>query len=171
MKKKIPAPPDAVDYILLQWRSERPDLDTRPMATIGRLTRCAALVQRRLDTLFASLEMTFWEFDVLATLRRSGPPYCLTPTALFSTMMVTSGTMTHRLQQLEKKGWISRTPHPEDARSLLVQLTTEGFEKVETALIPHLENEQDMLKSLSADALERVDEGLVNLLRALDSPD
>jgi hypothetical protein len=96
-------PADAVDAILGQWRRERPDLDTGPMGPIGRLKRCTALVQRHLDENFARFGLSFWEFDVLATLRRSGRPYRLTPTALFSALMVTSGTMTNRLQRLESR--------------------------------------------------------------------
>src|SRR3546814_4618403 len=101
--------PDAVDAILEQWRQERPDLDASPMGPIGRIKRCAALLQRRLDDTFAKFGMTGWEFDVLATLRRSGKPYCLAPTALLSSLMVTSGTMPHRVQWLEATGLIQRS--------------------------------------------------------------
>ena len=96
------------------------------MGPIGRIKRCAVLLERRLDETFAEFGLSRWEFDMLATLRRSGAPYCLAPTTLFSTLMVTSGTMTHRMGKLEAQGWIERLPNPADARSSLVQLTPQG---------------------------------------------
>ncbi|MGC2857783.1 MarR family winged helix-turn-helix transcriptional regulator [Novispirillum sp. DQ9] len=158
---------DAVDLILEQWRRERPDLDPSPMAPIGRLKRSAARIQRRLDETFAAFGMTNWEFDVLATLRRSGAPYCLAPTALFSALMVTSGTMTHRLKGLEARGWIERLPNPDDARGLLVRLTPAGLEVIDRAVAAHVDNERRILSALSADDLDRLDVGLKALLRAL----
>lgn len=159
---------DAVDLILDQWQRERPDLDATPMAPIGRLKRCAALVQRRLDATFAAFGMTNWEFDVLATLRRSGAPYCLAPTTLFSSLMVTSGTMTHRLKGLEGRGWIERVPNPEDARSLLVRLTPEGFDLIDRAVTAHVENERRILALLGADDVAALDRALAVLMGALE---
>ncbi|VVE26740.1 MarR family transcriptional regulator [Pandoraea iniqua] len=160
---------DAVDTILAQWNRERPDLDVAPMAIIGRLKRCAALVQQQLDATFAEFDMSGWEFDMLATLRRAGAPYRLAPTALFSTLMVTSGTMTHRLQRLETRGWITRVPNPEDARSTLVQLTDTGFAQIERAVDAHVANEHHMLAPLSAEALAQIDAGLIAWLKLLES--
>ena len=162
---------DAVDAILEQWQRERPDLDTRPMGPIGRLKRCAALLQRKLDTTFSAFEMTNWEFDVLATLRRSGAPYCLAPTALFSAMMITSGTMTHRLQRLEASGLVERIPNSRDGRSMLVQLTPTGLELIDRAVEAHVENEREILSMLRADALESLDRGLSELLSTLERLD
>ncbi|MGC7405738.1 MarR family winged helix-turn-helix transcriptional regulator [Pandoraea pneumonica] len=160
---------DAVDAILAQWNRERPDLDVTPMAVIGRLKRCAALVQQQLDATFAEFDMSGWEFDMLATLRRSGAPYRLAPTALFSTLMVTSGTMTHRLQRLEARGWITRVANPEDARSTLVQLTDTGFAQIERAVDAHVANEHRMLAPLSKAALAQIDSGLIAWLKALEA--
>jgi DNA-binding MarR family transcriptional regulator len=160
---------DAVDRILAQWHRERPDLDVSPMGVIGRLKRCAALVQQQLDETFAEFEMSGWEFDMLATLRRSGAPYRLAPTALFSTLMVTSGTMTHRLQRLEARGWIARVPNAEDARSMLVELTAEGFELIERAVEAHVANEHWMLAPLPPASLQQIDAGLSAWLRALEA--
>jgi len=160
---------DAVDAILAQWNRERPDLDVTPMAVIGRLKRCAALVQQQLDATFAEFDMSGWEFDMLATLRRSGAPYRLAPTALFSTLMVTSGTMTHRLQRLEARGWIARVANPEDARSTLVQLTDTGFAQIERAVDAHVANEHRMLAPLSKAALAQIDSGLIAWLKALEA--
>ncbi|MYN17324.1 MarR family transcriptional regulator [Rugamonas sp. FT107W] len=161
-------PMDAVDAIVAQWRRERPELDVAPMATIGRLKRCAALLQRRLDATFAEFEMGAWEFDVLATLRRSGAPYCLAPTALFSAMMITSGTMTHRLQRLEASALVERVPNPTDARSLLVRLTPAGLELIDRAVAAHVDNEHNILSPLSPAELALLDMGLIKLLAALE---
>lgn len=159
---------DAVDTIVAQWRRERPDLDVASMATIGRLKRCAALLQRRLDATFAEFGMGAWEFDVLATLRRSGAPYCLAPTALFSAMMITSGTMTHRLQRLEASALVERVPNPADARSLLVRLTPAGLELIERAVAAHVDNERTILSPLNPAELALLDSGLIKLLAALE---
>lgn len=164
-------PQDAVDAILGQWRKERPDLDTSPMGPIGRLKRCSALLQRKLDTVFTEFGMTSWEFDVLAALRRSGSPYCLAPTTLFSTLMITSGTMTHRLQRLETVGWVERVPNCNDARSMLVQLTPAGLALIDRAVEAHVDNERDILAQLTPAALACLDERLADLLSTLETTD
>lgn len=159
---------DAVDRILAQWHRERPDLDVSPMATIGRLRRCALLLQRRLDDTFADFGMSSWEFDMLATLRRAGAPHRLTPTALFSALMITSGTMTHRLQRLEAAGWIVRLPNPDDARSMLVQLSAAGLQLVDRAVEAHVANEHRILAPLDNKQLAALDAGLARLLAVLE---
>ncbi len=162
---------DAVDGILEQWRRERPDLDVSPMGIIGRVKRCAALLQRKLDETFAAFGLTIWEFDVLATLRRTGAPYCLAPTALFSALMITSGTMTHRLQRLEASGLVLRVPNPHDARSVLVQLTPEGLALIDRAVAAHVENERRILASIKPSDLEGLDARLSMLLSVLEPAD
>ena len=159
---------DAVDRILAQWQRERPDLDCSPMGPIGRLKRCAVLLEQRLESAFEPFELSTWEFDMLATLRRAGAPYCLSPTDLFSTLMVTSGTMTHRLKRLETRGFITRQINPVDARSMLVQLSSEGLELIDRAVEQHVENERHILAGLPADTLAVLDSSLTALLRALE---
>lgn len=161
---------DAIDNILEQWKKERPDLDVSPMGPIGRITRCAMLLEQRLQCAFEAFELNLWQFDMLAALRRSGAPYRLSPTELFSTLMVTSGTMTHRLKQLEKRGLIERLPNQEDARSMLVQLTSQGLELINRAVEKHLENERSILSSLPAETLAQLDTQLSMLLTALETP-
>jgi len=159
---------DAVDAICAQWASERPDLALQNMEIIGRLKRCAALVQPKLADTFAEFGLNIWEFDVLATLRRSGKPYCLAPTELFSTLMITSGTMTHRMTQLEKRGLIERLANPDDARSKLVQLTQEGFELTDRAVTAHVANEERILEGLSKEQAEGLNIALRRLLNILE---
>lgn len=160
--------PDKVDAILEQWRRERPDLDPSPMGPIGRLQRCAALLEQRLNACFAESGLSLWEFDMLATLRRAGTPYRLSPTELFSTLMVTSGTMTHRLKQLEKRGFILRMPNEQDARSLLVQLTDTGLALIDQVVAQHIENERQILAELPAATLAGLDAQLSILLLTLE---
>src|SRR5262245_47887004 len=110
----MPGARDAVDAIADQWRSERPDLDTTPMAVIGRISRIATLVQRELERVFAEYGLSGADFDVLAALRRVGAPFQLTPGALTRSTMVTTGGMTKRLDRLEATGLIRREPDPGD---------------------------------------------------------
>ena len=161
-------PCDAVDAILRQWARERPDLDASPMGPIGRINRCAALLGQRLDANFAKFDLNLWEFDMLATLRRAGAPYRLSPTALFSTLMVTSGTMTHRLKRLEASGLVERMPNEHDARSMLVALTPEGRELIDRAVESHVENERELLSGLSAAQRQQLDEALTIFMRLLE---
>ena len=123
-------PLDAAARAVVQWKQELPELAAENMLLIGRLKRAAALIARELEKVYGEYGLTEGSFDVLATLRRSGAPYTLTPTELFSSLMVTSGTMTTRLKNLENQGLIDRLPNPDDARSMLVRLTDKGKELI-----------------------------------------
>ncbi|ORM61953.1 MarR family transcriptional regulator [Pantoea rodasii] len=169
MSDLIKPPKDAVDVILEQWQRERPDLDSSPMGPLGRLKRCAALLEQRLESTFSESELCMWEFDMLATLRRAGAPYSLSPTELFSTLMVTSGTMTHRLKRLESRGLINRMVNLNDARSMLVQLSGDGLALIDRAVEKHIENEKQILSGLSSSTLEALDHRLADLLRSLEN--
>jgi DNA-binding MarR family transcriptional regulator len=160
---------DAVDAILAQWHRERPDLDVMPMGLVGRIKRCAVLLERRLGETFALFGLNNWEFDVLATLRRSGAPHRLAPTALFSTLMITSGTMTHRLKGLESRGLVERLANSEDARSVLVQLTPAGLELIERAVTAHVANEHRILASSKPADMALLDDRLSRLLTELEA--
>jgi DNA-binding MarR family transcriptional regulator len=157
-----------VDAILAQWARERPDLDVSPMGIIGRLNRCTQLLMRKVEEVFAQFDLSAWEFDMLAALRRSGAPYCLAPTTLFSTLMVTSGTMTHRMQRLENRGLIVRVPNEQDARSSLVQLTPEGLDLVNRAVEAHVANEHRLLAPLKPADLAALEHRLSLLLQTLE---
>lgn len=107
---------------------------------------------------------------MLATLRRAGAPFILSPTQLFSTLMITSGTMTHRLKALEKRGFITRLPDPDDARSLLVALTETGRARIDEAVESHVENERQLLAGLSAEQRQQLDQALKVFMRLLEGP-
>ena len=141
---------DAVDRILAQWARERPDLDCSPMGIIGRITQLQREVFLAQRTTFARYGLDAPSFDVLAALRRAGPPYQLTPTALMRTALVTSGAITQRLDRLEEKGLITRGRSDADGRAVVVTLTEAGREALDTALPDHLATEREMLAGLTA---------------------
>ena len=140
------------------------------MGPIGRLKRCTLLLEPRIESAFIRHDLVRWEFDMLATLRRSGAPFILSPTQLFSTLMITSGTMTHRLKALEKRGFITRLPDPDDARSLLVALTETGRARIDEAVESHVENERQLLAGLSAEQRQQLDQALKVFMRLLEGP-
>lgn len=159
---------DSVDVILKQWYQERPDLDVSPMGPLGRMKRCAMYLEQRIELGIAQFELSLWEFDMLATLRRSGHPYCMSPTELFSTLMVTSGTMTHRLKRLESRHLIERVKNSEDSRSSLVQLTNDGLDLINMAVEKHVENERKILSELPEGVVESLDTQLSIWLKILE---
>ena len=158
-----PAPSDDVDRFRGQWAQELPDLDTEPMAILGRAARLSNLVRGSIEATFAGFDIDRGEFDVIGTLRRSGPPYRLTPTELYTSMMMSSGGLTHRLDRLEKAGLIRREKSPQDGRSLLVVLTDAGVARAEAAFRADMANESAFLQALNMK--ER--EALAGLLRKL----
>jgi len=148
-----------------QWKRERPDLDVSPMGVLGRLNEASSLIARdRLAPLFAQFGLQAGEFDVLATLRRSGSPYALTPTALYEATMVTSGAMTNRLDRLEKAGLILRGPHPNDRRGIVVQLTEKGLALIDETVTAHVANEHEILAGLTAAERETLSHLLEKLI-------
>lgn len=155
--------PDHVDQIVHQWKRERPDVDVSAMAIIGRLTRLENILRRRINAVFAVHDLEAWEFDVLATLLRNGKPYQLTPGQLLDSMMITSGTMTNRIDRLEERGFVTRSRSATDGRQVLVTLTQAGLKTVDAALVDHAANELKLVGALDA---EQRDE-LVGLLRLL----
>lgn len=158
-----PASNDHVDRVIAQWARERPDLDLAPVEVIARLGRAARYVDHGLESEFATRGLSRASWDVLASLRRVGPPYRLSPTELYRALMRTSGAITHRLFRLERAGLIRRMPEPRDGRSMLVELTTEGRRLVDEVAPLHLENERRLLASLT----EREATELARLLKKL----
>ena len=139
---------DEVDALLDAWRRERPDLDVAPMEVLSRISRLAHHLDRRRAAAFSAHGLESWEFDVLAALRRSGEPYQLTPGQLVRETLVTSGTMTNRVDRLAARGLVNRDDHPGDRRGVLVRLTDRGRETVDAALADLLAAERAMLQGL-----------------------
>ncbi|MEZ0064445.1 DNA-binding MarR family transcriptional regulator [Streptacidiphilus sp. MAP12-20] len=140
---------DAVDDIVDQWNAARPDLDTAPMALVGRLNRFHAHVDAALREYFAENGLDFSEFDVLATLRRSGEPYELNARALLKSAMVTSGAITNRVDKLAAKGLVERRPCPTDRRAVLIRLTPAGKELIDAVAPGHIRNEERLVAALT----------------------
>jgi DNA-binding MarR family transcriptional regulator len=159
---------DPVDEILAQWQKERPDLDVSPMGIIGRMTRLAKYLKIEIGKTFAQFGLNPGEFDVLATLRRSGKPYQLSPTELYNSMMVSSGTMTNRIDGLEKAELVKRMPDPNDRRGTLIQLTEKGFALIEKTVEAHVKNEHRILEALNESELEALTILMRKLLVSLE---
>ncbi|MDQ2631281.1 MAG: MarR family transcriptional regulator [Actinomycetota bacterium] len=155
--------PDRVEALVAQWEAERPDLDLETMALAARLLGVGRMIDARIGALAAEHGMTVGEGDILLTLRRSGAPYRLLPTQLTGSLLVSSGTMTNRLDRLERRGLVERVPNPEDRRSVEIALTDEGRELVDAVIGEHVAREQEMLAPLSA----RERETLTRILRKL----
>jgi DNA-binding MarR family transcriptional regulator len=154
---------DGVDRIIEQWRRERPELDHSPIGVVGRISRLARELEQRLEPVYREHGLEPGWHDVLATLRRTGPPYELRPTDLTGTLMLTSSGTTKRLDRLERAGLVERAPDPQDRRGVLIRLTDKGRDVIDATTEAHLANERRLLAALS-DA-ER--EQLAGLLRKL----
>jgi DNA-binding MarR family transcriptional regulator len=157
---------DEVDRLVEAWRRERPELDVRPMEVLSRVTRLARHLDIARREAFAGQALETWEFDVLSALRRSGPPYQLSPGQLLRETLVTSGTMTNRVDRLASRGLVERLPDPADRRGVLVRLTEAGRTSVDAALDQLLTRERLLLDGLSAADSRQ----LAALLRVLTTP-
>jgi DNA-binding MarR family transcriptional regulator len=154
---------DGVDEILEQWRRERPELDHSPIGIVGRISRLARELEDRLEPVYREHGLEPGWHDVLATLRRSGPPFRLRPTDLTNAMMLTSSGTTKRLDRLEAAGLIAREPDPGDRRGTLISLTDAGRARIDAVTEAHMANEARLLAALSPAEREQ----LADLLRKL----
>ena len=157
---------DEVDDLVAGWRAERPDLDVEPMQVLSRISRLARHLDRARRAAFTAYGLESWEFDVLSALRRQGAPYQLSPGALLRATLVTSGTMTNRIDRLADAGLVGRQPDLQDKRGVLVTLTTRGLAVVDAALADLLRSERQLLTGL--DTGQQRD--LADLLRVLLAP-
>ncbi|HEY0888969.1 MAG TPA: MarR family transcriptional regulator [Nocardioides sp.] len=157
---------DEVDDLSEAWARERPDLDLAPVAVFSRLSRLSRHLDLARRQAFTAHGIESWEFDVLAALRRAGTPYELSPGRLLRETLVTSGTMTNRVDRLASRGFVERYPDPEDRRGVLVRLTPEGKAAVDGAFTALIEAEKAFLESLST----RQQTELADLLRRLLAP-
>ena len=164
--KSNPLERDEVDRLIAAWKRERPDLDLSPLAVLSRITRIARHLDIARRDAFGDLEN--WGFDVLAALRRAGEPHQLSPGQLMQETMVTSGTMTNRLDRLEELQLITREQDPDDGRGSLVTLTKSGVRAVDAALEGLLENERELLGTLTAKDRELLADLLSKLVTEFD---
>jgi DNA-binding MarR family transcriptional regulator len=159
---------DRADVAIDQWARERPDLPSLPMAVLGRLSEAAERAMRdHLNPLFAEAGLQPGEFDVLATLRRSGDPYMLSPTRLYEAAMISSGGMTNRLDRLERAGLVERRSDPNDRRGKLIALTAAGRRVIDETITRHVANEERLLSALTAAEQEKLNALLKKLIAGL----
>jgi DNA-binding MarR family transcriptional regulator len=166
MASGTPPVGDEVDEIVARWLAERPDLDVTPLQVLSRVSRLARHLDRARRAAFAAHGLETWEWDVLSALRRQGSPYQLSPGALLRATLVTSGTMTNRIDRLETAGLVTRRPDPHDKRGVLVELTPAGLQTADAAFSDLLARERELLTGLSAGQQQQ----LASLLRILLVP-
>ncbi len=159
-----------VDRILEQRQRERPDLDTTPIAVIGRISRLSREIERRLEPVYAAYVLEPGWYDVLATLRRAGPPHQLRPVDFAARLMLTSSGTTKRLDRPEAAGHITRQPDPNDRRGVLITLTPQGRSLIDKAAVPHMANEQRILSGLTREEQRQLADLLHKLRITLPPP-
>ena len=162
---------DRVDARIEQWAAQMPDVDTRGMAIIGRMRWLTLAFRPAIERVFARYGLESGEFDVLATLRRSGPPYRLRPTELYRWLMISSGGLTARLGKLSAAGLIERIRDPDDRRSMLVQLTGAGAQLIEQAFAEDMQVESEMLGFFDQADLEELERILRRMTLAVEGAD
>ncbi|WBO66325.1 MarR family winged helix-turn-helix transcriptional regulator [Streptomyces camelliae] len=168
MTEDRPQHRDPVDAIIDQWAAVRPDLDTKAMEVFGRIYRLSRTMGDRMEKAYQPYGVSRGEFDVLATLRRAGEPYTLSPRQLSATLMLTTGGMTGRLDKLEKAGLLRRSPDPHDRRGLQVTLTDKGLDIIDQAVGAGLAVQTQALASMDAEQADQLADLLRELLRESD---
>ena len=159
---------DNVDKIIEQWNLARPDLDVSSMSLVGRFKRITQHLSLEMAKTFTEHGLNPASFDVLATLRRSGKPYALSPNDLIASMMVTSGTMTNRIDQLCKVGLVERIQNPDDGRSFIISLTKKGFVVIDATLTAHVATQDQLTSGLSASEQKQLNTLLSKFLNSFE---
>jgi DNA-binding MarR family transcriptional regulator len=159
---------DHVDHLIEQWRQVLPDLDVSPMEVIARISRLCRILERDVEAIYAEFGLNRAQFGVLAALRRAGPPFRLSPTDLYNSLLITSGAVTNRLERLTAAGLVRRIPDPNDGRSLLVALTPKGRRLIDRVVALHYERERELLSPLAPRERETLAGALRQLLLTLE---
>jgi DNA-binding MarR family transcriptional regulator len=165
------ADPDAgdhVDDLLAQWAQQRPELDVSALAIVARVVRLQRFLDRRTEAVVAAQGLSIGESNVLAALRRAGPPHTLTPTQLYRGLLLSSAAMTHRLDRLEELGYLHRSRAEHDRRQVLVALTASGRQVVDTVMDAYTEHLTDLLSVLGERERAELEGGLRALLQHLE---
>jgi DNA-binding MarR family transcriptional regulator len=156
---------DHVDRVVEAWARERPDVDATPIQIVGRISRVSRRIDQQLKAVFNQHGLEAWEYDLLASLRRAGPPYELTAGQILEALMITSGAVTNRIDRLEQRGYVQRRQGAGDKRFVRVRLTAAGRKVMDGALPDHLANEAAIVAPLSAAERRQ----LAKLLRKLQA--
>ena len=164
----VSTPHDRVDGLLAQWAEQRPELDVAPLQVVARIARVSYHLDRAVDAMLSSLDLKWWEVDVMGALRRAGPPFKLSPGELSERLMVTSGTMTTRIDRLQERGFVAREQAEHDRRGVVVSLTDAGRSTIDDAMEPHLANLERILEPLNDASQAAVADALRAWLVALE---
>jgi len=162
---------DSIEIFISQWKKARPDLDPWPVGILGRTQRISAHLQARAAKWLAPLGLTWESFSLLVALRRSGPPYALRPTDIYRESLLTSGAITNRIDQVEKKGWVKRHDSPNDRRGVIVRLTPAGRAVADGAIEIHFRELAAQFSRISKKDRQALLTGLGKLLHTLESED
>jgi DNA-binding MarR family transcriptional regulator len=160
---------DHIDRIVSDWDRERPELDVRPVAVVGRILRAARYLEREIERELASFGLGLTEFNALSALRRAGRPHSLSPKQLGTALLLSSGGLTKLLERLEAEGLVSREPDPHDGRGVVVRLTDAGRRLQDEAFEAHLTNEEELLAPLDDEERAAVGDALRGLLTAFEA--
>ncbi|MEP0846118.1 MAG: MarR family transcriptional regulator [Phycisphaerae bacterium] len=161
---------DPVDLFIEQWKRERPDLDASPLGIVSRVIMLAKHLEQCADRALERSGLSLWQFDVLAALRRSGPPFKLSPSRLMQLVALTSGAMTNRIDRLEAAGLVAREDNPDDRRGVRIALTAEGRRLVDEAIAARLDDARRSIASLADDEVDKLAALLRRLMLATVGP-
>jgi DNA-binding MarR family transcriptional regulator len=160
-----------IDELVAQWRRARPELDPSAMGIVGRTLRLAGHWERSVEAALKPFGLSLWQFDMLATLRRVGAPYSLSPTQLMQAVMLSSGAMTNRIDRLEAAGLVQREPDPQDRRSVWITLTSKGKRLIDEAIAARFEEARERIAPLTLAERRALERGLRKLLRTMEGND
>lgn len=160
---------DLVDKLLAEWEDERPTQDFSALGVVVRIQLLSKLMTEGAERALDELGLKLWEYDVLSALRRQGRPYQMNATELAEASMLTSGTITTRVDGLEQRRLVRRKPSPEDRRAVLIELTPEGRDLVERAIGARLDSANAQLECLSEQQMTQISAGLRNILTNMAS--
>jgi DNA-binding MarR family transcriptional regulator len=163
-----PAPEDSIAELIGEWRRERPDLDPWPLDILGRIQRLSTHLSRQAEQRLQTLGLTWETFSLIVTLRRAGAPYALRPTDIYRKSLLTSGTITNRIDNVVRMGLAVREPDAEDRRSVAIKLAPAGLEMADRAIEMHLAGMADVLSVLSPSERARAASLLSILLRSFE---
>lgn len=161
---------DKIDRLIAEWQAERPDLAVDAMAIVGRLLSLGRQLEARAAAMLKPLGLHYTDLDVLATLRRQGKPFRLTPTELRESVLITSGAMTACLDRLEGNGLIARASHPSDRRSIAAELTAAGRKLIDKAIVVRFEEATDAVSVLTEAERKQLERLLKKLGSGLNRP-
>jgi len=160
---------DSIDFLLQQWTTELSGINPWPTAVVGRIFRLSTLLKRATEEALMPFGLTFETFEIIAALRRTGPPYQLKPSALYGAMVVTTGAITNRIDRTEALGLISRSPDPNDRRGVIVTLEPKGIALAEQAFAAYYGKVSGMMAFLGASEREEIAAMLSHLLAGLEA--